>query len=442
MTTGLVYVMVREGRRERIRAQFPQAYRASLPNHRLLTVEFGKGKKMGARASVVVAVAALTLAGSQALGATPSFRGLGDLPGGWFLSSAEGVSADGSVVVGSSGSSNASTYEAFRWSNGLMSGLGVGAGGYQPSSMGLAVSADGSVVVGRVRALPYLEEAFRWCDGVMSTLGNLPGPGSSFGEGVSADGSVVVGVANAGAAGFTSPQAFRWADGVMSGLGYLAGGEYLMSWAHGVSADGSVVVGWGRSANGGEAFRWSNGVMSGLGDLPGDPFFSEASALSADGSVVVGAGDIHTDANGLVVGEAFRWANGIMSGLGDLPGGAFASWASAVSRDGSIVVGGANAHVELDPSGFPLGRGDAFIWDAAHGMRNLRDLLVNDFGLNLDGWALNGATGVSEDGRTIVGTGFNPEGNQEAWIATIPEPAGLPLLVVGAGALVRRRRKR
>ena len=57
-----------------------------------------------------------------------SFQGLGDLPGGVFSSSAGGVSADGSVVVGSGTSANG--YEAFRWTQATgMVGLGDLSGG-------------------------------------------------------------------------------------------------------------------------------------------------------------------------------------------------------------------------------------------------------------------------------------------------------------------------
>ncbi|GAH22327.1 unnamed protein product, partial [marine sediment metagenome] len=48
---------------------------------------------------------------------------------------------------------------------------------------------------------------------------------------------------------------------------------------------------------------------------------------------------------------------------------------------------------------------------------------VNDFGVDLTGWTLRSATGISDDGLTFVGYGLNPSGYQEAWIATIPEPA-------------------
>jgi probable HAF family extracellular repeat protein len=60
--------------------------------------------------------------------AVATFTGLGDLPGGSFISLANGVSADGSVVVGRGAS--ASGNEASRWTSGTgMVGLGDLPGG-------------------------------------------------------------------------------------------------------------------------------------------------------------------------------------------------------------------------------------------------------------------------------------------------------------------------
>ena len=50
-----------------------------------------------------------------------------------------------------------------------------------------------------------------------------------------------------------------------------------------VNADGRVVVGRGTGTAGQEAFRWTGGVMTGLGDLPGGSFSSKANDVSADG---------------------------------------------------------------------------------------------------------------------------------------------------------------
>jgi hypothetical protein len=43
----------------------------------------------------------------------------------------------------------------------------------------------------------------------------------------------------------------------------------------------------------------------------------------------------------------------------------------------------------------------AFVWDQLHGMRTLADVLEG-LGVSLNGWKLEEATGVSEDGLTIV----------------------------------------
>jgi PKD repeat protein len=51
-------------------------------------------------------------------------------------------------------------------------------------------------------------------------------------------------------------------------------------------------------------------------------------------------------------------------------------------------------------------------------MRNLKSVLTAG-GLDLGGWTLSMAWGVSADGSTIVGAGLNPEGQAEAWRATL-----------------------
>ena len=118
-----------------------------------------------------------------------------------------------------------------------------------------------------------------------------------------------------------------------------------------------------------------------------------------------------------------------MTGLGYLPGGGFQSKAMGVSADGSVVVGGSDS-----ASG-----SEAFIWDTANGMQNLKYLLENNCGLDLTGWALRGARNISANGLTIVGRGTNPDGFSEGWIATIPEPT--TLLLLGLGGLLLRHRK-
>ena len=41
-------------------------------------------------------------------------------------------------------------------------------------------------------------------------------------------------------------------------------------------------------------------------------------------------------------------------------------------------------------------------------------------GVNLTGYLLEFASGVSADGKVVVGSGRNPSGFYEAWIARLP----------------------
>lgn len=367
-----------------------------------------------------------TLLASPSLATPSEFMGLGDLPGAYFYSQSYGISADAFTVVGESASAAGSGPEAFRWTKASgMVGVGDLPGGNFDSQAN-GVSADGSTIVGEGSspASGTSWEAFRWTSGGgMVGLGDLPGGlFESHAYGVSGDGSIVVGFGT-GAAG---REAFRWTSGGgMVSLGDLVGGSFY-SEASAVSADGSTIVGYGNSASGTEAFRWANGTgMVGLGVLPG-PLTpdSRANAVSADGSVIVGSSR----------GQAFRWTSaGGMIGLGDLPGGGLDSRAWAASADGSIIVG-----MGYGASGYA-----AFIWDPVNGLRDLRSVLVKELGLDLSGWVLTSATGVSADGATIAGFGTNPSGSGEAWLAVlgepVPEPATAALLALAAAVFAALR---
>ncbi|MFQ5634997.1 MAG: PEP-CTERM sorting domain-containing protein, partial [Gammaproteobacteria bacterium] len=173
-----------------------------------------------------------------------------------------------------------------------------------------------------------------------------------------------------------------------------------------------------------QAFRWTVGDgMVGLGDLPGGAAQSTAFDVSGDGNVIVGY-SLATAGP-----EAFRWtAAGGMAGLGDLPGGAFRSFAHGVSANGSIVVGFAES---------ALGD-EAFVWTADNGMQRLADILITRGAGGFGGWILTNAMSISDDGTTVVGTGINPDGNREAFVANIavvPVPSAAWLLGSALGLL-------
>ena len=184
-------------------------------------------------------------------------------------------------------------------------------------------------------------------------------------------------------------------------------------------------------------------LFMGLGDLPGGDVYSEAAIVWANGSVVFGTSEIIDDDE-----EAFRWTNaGGMVGLGLLPGGSFDySYANAASADGSVAVGYSGPGPDSD---------EAFIWDNLNGMRNLKDVLINDYGLgsSLAGWTLlPEAYGISADGLTVVGYGehanADAEAGAEAWIArldsaaVVPEPSSLILLGIAVAGLSGNARRR
>jgi probable HAF family extracellular repeat protein len=287
-----------------------------------------------------------------------------------------------------------------------------------------AISRDGSVVVGEC-GFPDRREAFRWtaAEGVVG-LGYLPGrTQKSIATGISGDAAVIVGFSQA-TWNVETAEACRWnAQGDILSLGAPPGGV-LTSHAFAVSADGATVVGSsaiGPTAGSETAFRWTalTGMMA-LETIPGEINATRALAVSADGSVIVG----RSIAGG--ISQAFRWTpTGGMVGLGHLYSSSIVSdtWASDVSADGTIVVGTSVHTLYSQPYDENPYTYEAIIWDEVHGIRRLQDVLINEYSLNLAGWTLTHATGVSGDGRTIVGTGTNPYGDIEGWIARLSEPA-------------------
>ena len=358
-----------------------------------------------------------------------TFRPLGDLPGGLFHSMPTGVSDDGQVVVGTSV--------------------------FDQSDAGA--------------------RAFRWTPtGGMIALPHLPNGDSSYANDVSADGEVIVGEGTYGEE-FRRHQAFRWtqADGTV-GLGMLPGAtEELRSYAYAVSPDGSVVVGGSVNEFGGDqAFRWTKaGGMQPIPFLPGGQVLAYATDVSADGNTIVGSSNARdVEIPGFRTHYAFRWTpqtgtvslhpastspprSGASSAFAVSPDGRFVVgeveilaglfWspeqgpsllpplrvrrpaephasATGVSADGKRVVGSSLLRVsEVD--GLPVEVPRAVLWDANRRVQDLQKLLAR-YRVRLRGWSLAEATAITPDGRTIIGHGKNPAGQQEGWIVTLPPP--------------------
>lgn len=339
-----------------------------------------------------------------------SFQNVGSLDGHTFFSQAYDVSEDGSVVVGKSFSS--AGMEAFRWtSDSGIIGLGDLAG-RDVYSQALSVSADGSVVIGmgKVCSFTSVDQGFHWTfDRGLIGLNDPPG-GCFFSQAqtVSADGSVVVGWRFSG----LTREATRWTiNGGMVGLGTLAGSTTSRAW--GVSPDGTVVVGDSSTSLGSEAFLWtSEDGMVGLGQLPGSNS-SSARYVSPDGSTVVGRSWFPFRES-----EVFRWTSGGgMVSLGVLESLKIDTNDFTETPQGVLVVG---TNFLRDDRG-RLSIKEAFIWTEASGIQSLKTVLESH-GLDLTGWTLEDANGISDDGTIIAGTGMNPAGFFEGFIAVLPAP--------------------
>ena len=350
--------------------------------------------------------------------AQATFTGLGHLGSSVSYSEGYGVSGDGKVALGmsliSGGIGGLSV--AFGWSQSTIVPIFDALGG---SAYAWGASGDGAVIVGYadygafsplgVQAFVYTATSGGVLLGDFAANTGVP---RSFARAISADGTTIAGTGTSSRG--TEAFVLRLSDGQFVGLGALSQANFT-SWAYGVAGDGSVVVGASYSAAQElQAFRWTAaGGIQGLGFLASPPNLArwgQAEAVSADGNVVIGECRSNNSQNGL---EAFRWTPSAgMVGLGDLDGGSFQSFAFAASRNGSVIVGRAT----IEGVAGPFGGGSApraFIWDAAHGMRDLQQVL-QDAGAPITGWKLQEARGVSADGRTIVGTGIGPDNATQA----------------------------
>jgi probable HAF family extracellular repeat protein len=199
---------------------------------------------------------------------------------------AQGISADGSVVVGYAFYASGG-YGAYRWTpDGGLIDLGSLGGGY---SWAYGVSADGSTVVGRSFLPDYQARPFRWKNHQMIALGNQWGTAIA----VSSDGSVVVGSAYINDSQY---RAFIWREdtGIMSLNTWNANSS-----ANDVSDDGTLVVGYAYLSSTlplERAFQWTpeageenlNQVYASL--LTDGSVLLSATRVSANGRYIVGAG--------------------------------------------------------------------------------------------------------------------------------------------------------
>jgi probable HAF family extracellular repeat protein len=336
-----------------------------------------------------------------------SLTSIGTAPGGT-SSAAYGVSADGQVVAAYSSGGTAGTVRACRWTaqHGMetISPEGVQRFAY-------AVSADGSTLVGSgsqwdggfVYSSEHGFESFDDYANLFLTLA----------RGVNADGSVVVGVAN-----FPEnlrPHAMRWRreSEVFEDLGTLAAHEY--SEAYDISPDGAVICGNSRPVYNSDvdqrAVRWTSAGIEVL-SVPADHIATGAYGVSGDASTIVGVSLSPTFEQIPV-----RWRGLSIERLPILPHLDPLSAAFNASWDGSFIVGVQGRHVGEFQTDF-----HAVLWSPYLGVVDLNTYLPT-IGIDTTGWHLEYATGISADGRTIVGFG-TLHAQTRGFVLTLPPPCG------------------
>lgn len=357
--------------------------------------------KRGRRAACGVLVLGITAA---ATAQQPTFTSLSNPFVGGYVDGVFGVSGDGSVVVGYSYSPSGPEFgdRSFRW----IRGIGFdNPGPSQGSVLSLAtgVSADGNVVVGYTGHAQFGDQE-AWVR-VGASRGHVGSPsGTNFSSllGISADGAIAVGFGgqqsnpNSAVAAYYDTIEDQWTS-----LGTLPGQSWSKATA--ANADGSVIVGRAvASPMTVSAFRWTS--ANGIEELVGPPEWtlSIATAVSADGSIIVGYDE---------TGETIAWRWSEADGMQQI-GDSGPMWATGVSPDGQVVVG-------IDQR---TGSNEPFIWDAEHGVQNLRTLLeAQGLGAAMDGWYMCCAETISQTAGVywIAGAGGDPAGYIAGWVVSL-----------------------
>jgi hypothetical protein len=346
--------------------------------------------RMTNRIFVVLAIASAAL---PARAEQASFLRLEWPPGGAVWAD---LSGDGTTLVGDMAAPNGTTV-GFRWR---------AATGYEviayPGAIGTvcrAVSYDGEVVCGSTDT-QIGREAFRWTPaGGIEILGDLPtGPVRAFATRMSADGNAISGVGTTSLS--HNIEGFYWTRE----LGMIPIGDFpgnvRYSAPLGISADGSTLTGAGRSTYGDEAFLWTPGGGLRSFDPPGH-IVGLGIAISADGSTVLG-----------LAYYGFLWD--AVRGPRDFPpvnGHLFIP--ENMTADARYVVG------HHDPIS---GDADvAYIWDQRNGYRKFSTLMTSR-GVDLSGWSITNLRHISDNGRVILGIGWDALDHTYYFLANLGDP--------------------
>jgi uncharacterized membrane protein len=328
-------------------------------------------------------------------------------------------------------------------------------GGLHPdqNSYALGVSRDGRVVIGFAVDTSTQERSVRWEDGELTAIdGSVPADFSNYVHSqawaANYDGTTVF--------GFDSTSigtGYRWTQTYGgAGLGVLP--AFRLPFPHASSGDGAATTGGFDDPTHGPLMRWStsDGAQD-LGDYP-NATFTVGMGISDAGFDIVGNAywfnrwivwrwrdgtfsqiatpdgylgwKVFTSAANLAVlagrveffdntsaAPVVRGANGVFTVLPTIPPHNFGE-VRGVSDDGKAAAGTSMSNGQNNP---PPQK--AWIWTPDIGVKEVGDF-VREAGGSTAGWtAIYETTGMSADGRTIVGNGIY-NSRYRGWVLRLP----------------------
>lgn len=297
------------------------------------------------------------------------------------------------------------------------------------------VSADGSVIAGTVEVEGVPQAAFHR-GGAWHTLldsGLIPAPPgwSTEARGLSANGERLAGATTPPPVDFGRSRGFsfnpdtwedRWADYGWQELPYPRKGS--LGWASGISDDGLVQVGTASDIGGAlRAVRWRDGRVESLVDSTrgggGALLGGESVRCDRDCTTIVGGGG-----GSSAVQPVLAWRLQVQGGrpachirpLSGPPLEALRYYAYDTSDGGGVIAGA--YYYNVPEGGFirNVARGFLFTGDADGGtVHDLHAYLAGQGVMHFDGWENVVPTGLSADGRYLVGWGDDAEGDLRGW---------------------------
>jgi len=336
-----------------------------------------------------------------------------------------GISADGSVVLGTSGQG---TVKPLYWTVDPTIQLHQipTASPMMTWSYGVPISAsaNGSTILVLQQGATNL--GFRFAGGVTQSLPTPAGTYTIRPRTLSLDGSSVVG--SASFTGGVGERAMRW-DNLSPATQLGQPPSTTDSSAIVTAPDGSIIGEAGNTnTNYAALVRWNAGNPTTLATLPRSATVSAGPEfISTNGAIIAGVTEYINSSAGE---DTWLWS--ASTGFHTLPplAGNASFLLSGMNGDASIVVG-KNDTFSPTPT--------AIIWTPALGTQTLAAYFAAA-GVNLQGWTLDDFPVVSADGTRFAGTGIDPSGREEAYLVTIPSPSAAPALLA-AFALARRRRR-